>query len=43
MIHPKKERYKVDKEFVVVFSDWTNEEREEVSTMQSKKVQSLPS
>lgn len=30
MIHPKKQTHKVDKEFVVVLSDWTNEDPEEV-------------
>ena len=30
VIHPKNERHKVDRELVVVLSDWTNEDPEEV-------------
>lgn len=30
LIHPKKETYHVDKEYVVVLSDWTNEDPQEV-------------
>ena len=30
MIQPKKKRYKVDRELIVVLSDWTNEDPEEV-------------